>query len=94
MDRPGRKPLLVLALLLVSMQSAASTAASCDSIVVDRHVASLREAYARFGNPAESPDAVRAFFDALPESFACYNAVFGYPSGPLYQTPQMHAVFP
>src|SRR5262245_22157798 len=83
-----------LAILVVALQSAGVDAGSCEQATADRQVAALRRAYAGFGSPEGSPKAVRAFFDALPDSFACYQAIFDYPAGPLYEEPVMHDVFP
>jgi len=83
-----------LVMLVIALQPGWVSARSCERGVADRHVAALRKAYAGFANPESSLKAVRAFFDALPESFGCYQAIFDYPAGPLYEEPVMDEVFP
>jgi hypothetical protein len=82
--------LVVLALALLPSSVSAN---ACEEYVADRHLAVLLEAHAALARPDTFRWAARVFFNALPDSFACYKAVFEDP-GPLSEAPVMDEVFP
>lgn len=81
-----RLVLIFLATVLVGPQILA-----CEAAVVERASASLYDAARTLHRMPET--SARAFLAALPDTFDCYEAVFGYPDGPLYGTPDMFHVF-
>jgi len=84
------RTLVVLAIALLPCSVGAN---ACEEYVADRHLAVLLEAYAGLQGPDTVRWAARVFFNALPDSFACYKAIFEDP-GPLSEAPLMDEVFP
>ena len=84
------RTLVVLAVALLPCSVGANT---CDEYVADRHLAVLLEAHAALARPDTFRWAARVFFNALPDSFACYKAIFEDP-GPLSEAPVMDEAFP
>jgi hypothetical protein len=82
-----------LAALTIALLPRSVSANDCDKYLDERHQALLLEANAFLGRPDTSREAARAFFNALPESFDCYKALFDDP-GPLAEAPAMDEVFP
>lgn len=85
--------LRVLAVLAIALLPRSVGAKDCDDYLAERHVALLLEANAFLGRPDTLRGAARAFFNALPDSFDCYKALFDDP-GPLAEAPAMDEVFP
>ena len=85
--------------LLLATFAASSFAATgeCDGQKVASYVAELRVAQRELSDSSYGEDSARKFFRAMPESFSCFNEVFGYPRGtpgPLYFEPLLHPLFP
>lgn len=70
--------------------------ANCDKEAISQHVNNLKTATARLNSDQNSDEALESFFQALPDSFECFNAVFGYESepAPFYFEPQLYDLFP
>ena len=88
----------MLTLLLAAI--AAGTMApktECDRLAITRYVTALRTAQGEHKESNLGEESARRFFRAMPDSFGCFNEVFGYPReapGPLYDEPQRHFLFP
>lgn len=87
---PGKAYLLTAAIALLPCQVSAGT---CQQYLAERYLAALLEANAALARPETWRAAARVFFGALPDSFACYEALFDDP-GPLAEAPAMDEVFP
>lgn len=66
---------------------------SCERYLAEEHQALLLQANAALARPDTQRGAAKAFFDWLPDAFACYKALFDDP-GPLAEAPVMDDVFP
>jgi hypothetical protein len=69
----------------------------CPDAAVAAHLKSLTAAYDEMKAGPIAQEGARRFLEALPRSFPCFYALFGYPNdkpGPLYSEPELHSLFP
>lgn len=86
--------MLVTAVLLAGL---ASQGPVCPDAALTAYLKSLTAAYAEMNAAPGGQTGAQRFFEALPHSFPCFYALFGYPDdrpGPLYSEPELHTLFP
>lgn len=79
--------------IAIALLPSLADAGACERYLAERHLETMLQANAALARPESSRVAAHVFFNALPDSFACYKALFDEP-GPLSEAPVMDEVFP